>query len=36
MEDKSLDEAMSSLQFFEDVFIAIPPAYRQIDKADLV
>ena len=33
---EALDEAFSSLQFFDEVFNAIPPAFRQIDKADLV
>ena len=36
MDDKPLDEAFNSLQFFDEVFGAIPPAFRQIDKADLV
>ncbi len=36
MENKTIDEAMLSLQFFDEVFTAIPPAFRQIDKADLV
>ena len=36
MEDQPLDEAQSTLQFFDDVFNAIPPSFRQIDKADLV
>ena len=36
MEDQHLDEAQSTLQFFDDVFNAIPPSFRQIDKADLV
>jgi len=28
MEDKTIDEAMLSLQLFDDVFTAIPPAFR--------
>ena len=36
MDDIPIDEAFSTLKFFDEVFNAIPASYRQIEKTDLV